>query len=467
MDIQDSDIARADFQQNVSLTALGSGQLIFDLPAAQGQWIDLRSSRLVLNFTWGSNPSRESTLGWMHGLLAYSSVRLYLNGKSVGTTGNLCHFNAFHRALFQRAYAPPCLSGYISQDLRPEAPPEQLVSGITSPWHQPTTIRTSTTPETSSAQFGFNEWAWTGAMYDLTRANFVGETLQIVVPLDLVLGGICDDGMLLDNSVTNIRLELIQSNLTFEPCKATTGLTIVPGQAVLWARRVTLTEQALVRVMQKWIEESALRYRIRLFPSSTTFLVPPNVMQFSCTVLASGQRPAQMVIHFVQPASLDLGTWVASTGVAPFVLATDHVFQCDTGNVAPAVSSLMVRSGTAQFPYLYTIQRGPGTEGGTAVIDYEQYRQSCKAYLGPDVSLQPFLSYPAFTDQFGCNLITVNLLDNSQSTWAAPMTVDRTSLDVQIQFLTPVPATGLGLVVTVLSQEEVVITPTGSIGTSF
>jgi hypothetical protein len=70
---------------------------------------------------------------------------------------------------------------------------------------------------------------------------------------------------------------------------------------------------------------------------------------------------------------------------------------------------------------------------------------------------RPFLSYGAYTKQYGCQLFTISLLDNDQSTWHA----ERVSFDLLINFASAVLAGDLAMVVSVLGAEEVKISRSG------
>ena len=469
MEFTAADIARADYAQVSSMTGFPSGgaPVIFDLPAQPNCLLDLRTSKLILSFTLTTSMTRDESLGWMAGLLACSSVRVYLNGREVGIDGNLAHFAAFHRCIFQRGETQPALRGWKSDDVHPIAPPEQQISGITSPWKLPTYAEY--TAGASQAEFGFNDRAWAGAMYNSSRLVTAGDVFQLALPLDLLVP-LCDDGRLLDNSVTSIRMEFYPSNTTFQPCKTLDALNFTPLTAVFWARRVTLRPEAWARYQAKWAADKVLRYPINLYPATTTFRLAAGTTAFNGTILASGSRPAQLVVHICQAGSLNLSSWTATKSVGPPVVAREHVYQCADSLLAPVVTSMVARSQSKMYPWLYTLHRGDpvaytsGTEGGSAILDYEQYVESTKQGRQRDTNKGPFLSYGAYTDMFGCTLFTINLLDNDQSTWNAERSGERTSLDLQISFASPVPTGDLAMIVTVLGAEEVQISATGNVG---
>lgn len=465
MNFTSSEIKSSNFQQIASLTGFTSGApVIFDLPAQPGGLLDLRRSKLIVSFTLGSSMTREDTLGWMAGLLAFSSCRLYLNGRDVGIEGNFVPFAAFHRAIFQRSETVPALRGWKADDIKRLEPPEQQISGITSPWRLPNYIEY--TAGSSQAEFSYNNRGWSGAMYDGTHALNNGQTCQLAIPLDLVFP-FCDDGRLLDNSVTSIRLELFPSNTAFSPCKTADALTLTPSSASFWARRVQLTDAGWQRYQSTWAEQKVLKYPINLFPATTTFRLPAGITTYNASILASGSRPAQLVVHLCQAASLNLSSWVATQSIGPPVVPSHHVYQCAQAATAPVVQSMIARTQTKIFPQLYTLSRYVGTEGGSAIIDYEQYVESTKMGTTRDTNLRPFVPFSAYTDPNGCQLFTINLLDNDQSTWDADRTGERVSLDLQINFASVVLAGDLMMAVTVLGHEEVQISQSGNIGKTY
>ncbi len=172
-----------------------------------------------------------------------------------------------------------------------------------------------------------------------------------------------------------------------------------------------------------------------------------------------------LVAHFVSVESLNLQGWTATSNGA----ARNHLFQTSLVSQLPTITQMQARINGEQYPALYQVSRTNGANGGSAILDYQIYEESCKqvSEAGSTDFVRPYLPYTAYTDTSGLQIYTINLTQNNQSVWDRTRQPERANMELSIQFASPIPTAGVGLVISLVSSEAVSISSTGNVGVTF
>ena len=469
-------IGECDYHRVFPATSFTSGAqvLTFECPALQGMkgsQIDLKTSKIIVSFD-AAGLNNLHTPAYAAGLLFASDIRMYLNGKLVTPSyqGQLPHV-AFARAWLRRKHnALPYRNsdmtsdddqngiGCISDDL------DGLADYLWSPWMAFQTDHTGI----NGGNQNCNSHPFTYCSYRMQ--SYLGATrFQIALPLDLLLP-LADQPQFLPADICSLRLEITPVNSTFSTMRTNTGYTLTNPSAEFWVRRVKLYETGL-SMMEAALARNGGKYSYGcLVPQVYTATIPSTATSFRTTLLASGSRPQAISVHFVAPDNLTLSSFDPGTG-ALWSDNSYHPFQISPTYAKPSISSMVVRFGANRYPAYYDISREntgwAGCTKGTAKLDFQMYKESCKAISqdgDQETTVGPFCGLTAFeAGQF--NIHWINVTSNQQSVQDRLRSAEKSNLSLDITFNAAL-ANEVGIVVCMWSNEVVEISKTGDVGTS-